>query len=124
MTTRTYDQLQDIYALSDALNLKALGWLERNHALYLDEDAMLRDCAASLRDYHDMSDYTAAVLVRRAVSEFQARGLPFYIDVNESTGSQLALRDSRTGHVHFISIRRLATLTGLLASVTAAAPAH
>jgi len=119
MKTQTYENLQGVYAISDALHIKALAWLNRNHGNYLDSTELFKQCAGHLRDYADVSDHTAERIAGRAVAEFESRGLTYYIDINESTSTQIALRDSRSGVVHFLSLRKLAALTGLLPDRTA-----
>lgn len=116
MTTRAYDQVQDTYAISDGLFLKALGWLNRNAGSYLDNNDMFKACLAQLREQHDISDHTAERIVGRAVADFESRTIAFYIDIDESNASLLALRDGRSGAVHFVSLKRLIELTGLPAS--------
>lgn len=116
MKTHTYENLQGVYAISDALYIKALAWLNRNHASYLDSTELFKQCADHLRHYADVSAHTAERIAGRAVAEFESRGITYYIDVNECTASQIALRDSRSGVVHFVSLRKLAAITGLLPS--------
>ncbi|NLC35923.1 MAG: hypothetical protein GX772_05680 [Alcaligenaceae bacterium] len=116
MTTRAYDQVQDTYAISDGLFLKALGWLNRNAGSYLDNNDMFKACVAQLRDQHDISDHTAERIAGRAVAEFESRTIPFYIDIDQSTSSLLALRDGRSGAIHFVGLKRLIEITGLPAA--------
>lgn len=120
MTTRIYDQVQTSYDTSDRLFLNALGWLNRHAGSYLDNTDMFKACVAHLREQEDVSDHTVERIAGRAVAEFESRDIPFYIDIDQSNQLLLALRDSRTGATHFVSLKRLIDLTGLKAGTSTA----
>lgn len=114
MTMRTSECGQPAFTTTDMLQLRAEGFIARHEGEHLHNAQLYARCVEHIQELADVSTLTAQRIAGRAMAEYQSRGISLYIDVDECTRSQLALRDARTRELHVITLARLAQVLNLL----------
>ncbi len=110
MTTQHFDDAQGVYGILDALQIRAAAFIREHAGAHLDRRQLIERTMAHVRTLADVSDTTAERATVRALTEFEARGQPCYIDVDESTAYHVAIRDPRTRALRIITVGDLMRL--------------
>jgi len=103
---------QQVYAMLDALQLRAASFIRQHAGAHLYRNQLIERTVAYLRDVGcDMaSDETLHRATIRALTEIEANGQTWTIDVDETTTFQVALRHNASKTLRIFTVKDLMRL--------------
>lgn len=119
---KTFESVQTLYDMQEHLQNKASGFIRAHADEHLDRQQLIARTMAYLQQGSAASDATLERATVRALTEYESRNQSCYIDVDETTAHQVAVRDPGTGAVRIFTVgdlmRLVKTPSGLAALPT------
>lgn len=96
--------------LADFYVMQALAFIRRHHGAYLSRADLVMRTVEHLQVGFDLSDEKAERYAVRALCEFESTKTSLYIDIDNSTSTMIAVRDTRRKVTRVISIADIAQM--------------
>lgn len=110
MKIQKFDDTQAVYNILDALQIRAAAFIREHAGAHLDRQQLITRAIGHLQGMTDAANATLERAVVRALTEFEARGQVCYIDVDETTAYQVAVRDPQTKALRIFTVGDLMRL--------------
>lgn len=119
---RATEKIQTIYDMLEHLQTKAAAFIRTHEGEHLDRQQLIIRTIDFLKQDSTASDITLERATVRALTEYESKGQAYYIDVDDTTAYQVAVRDPITRAVRVFTVGDLMRLvqapTGLAAMPT------
>lgn len=96
--------------LHDFYTMQAFAFIRRHQAAHLGRAALVQRTIEHLQMGFDLSDDSAERYTVRALCEFESSKTSLYIDVDNSTSTMIAVRDTRRNVTRVLSIADIANM--------------
>lgn len=98
------NNLNDLYAD------RALAFIHRHQAEHLNRADLVRRVIDHLQIAFDLSDDAAERFAVRALCEFESSKTSLYVDIDNSTSTMIAVRDTRRNVTRVLSVKDIAQM--------------
>ena len=102
--------MNNIANLNELYTMRALGFIRRHDGANLNRAELVRRTIEHLQIAFDVSNETAERCTVLALCEFDGANTSLYVDVDNSTSTMIAVRDTRRNVTRVISIGDIATM--------------
>lgn len=97
-------------SLNDLYANQALSFIHRHQAEHLSRADLVRRAIEHLQVAFDLSDDAAERIAVRALCEFESSKTSLYIDIDNSTSTMIAVRDTRRNVIRVFSVHDIAQM--------------
>ncbi len=112
MKIQRFEDTQAVYAILDAVQIRAAAFIRQHVGAHLERHQLITRTMGYLRDsgFEGASDTTLERATVRALTEYEAQHQACYIDVDETTAYQVAVRDPATKALRIFTVGDLMRL--------------
>lgn len=103
---------------------QALAFIRRHQAAHLNRADLVARAIEHLQIGFDLSDAVAEQITVRALCEFESTKTSLYVDIDNSTASMIAVRDTRRNVTRVISIADIAQMLATAAIAPVRTPSY